>query len=186
MGYKISIFILIISFLSTGCSAVNYSAQQDYSKRDYRLFNKLGSQYSSTIYFLNGDTIRTNYLFAKQDSVFYLSNNDTSSVPQKSIEKVEINMLGKKIANGLFYGAITYAAVILVGALAGGGSDGFAMSFVVLPATIVLGLAGATLGYFYGDEKIYIFNNKLDYEQTEYYNDYHKRKSERDSTNLGG
>ena len=53
--------------------------------------------------------------------------------------------VGGKVANGLFYGNITYTATILVGA--------FAMSFIVLPATIVLGLAGATLGCFYGDEK---------------------------------
>ena len=184
MGYKISIFILIISVLSIGCSAVNFSNQPNYSERDYRLFNKLGSQYSSTIYFLNGDTIKTNYLFAKQDSVLHLSNNDTLSIPQTDIEKIEINMFGKKIANGLFYGALSYAFFFLGGALAVSG-DAFAMSFLVLPTSAILGIAGATLGYFYGDEKTYIFNNKSNYEQIEYYKRYHERKAERDSTNMG-
>ncbi|PIQ09812.1 MAG: hypothetical protein COW71_04845 [Ignavibacteriales bacterium CG18_big_fil_WC_8_21_14_2_50_31_20] len=48
-----------------------------------------------------------------------------------------------------------------------------------------LGLVALVLGTIYYGETEYIFNDKANYEQIEYYKNYHKIKAERDSTNLG-
>jgi len=49
---------------------------------------------------------------------------------------------------------------------------------------LLLGISTLIFGIVYGSYSEYIFNNKVNYEQIEYYKNYHKRKTERDSTNL--
>ncbi len=141
MGFKILVSILLLSILFLGCSSVNFVDQPDYSRRNYKTFNQLGSKHKSTIYFLNGKQIETSYVFAKQDSIFYQVTDVTLAISQSQVERITINILSRKIGTGFFYGVLGYASIFLVGALGEISIDGFGMSFIVLPIATILGIS---------------------------------------------
>lgn len=182
MGYKT--IIMIISILSTSCSAVNFATQPDVTTRDYSMFNSLGSKHNSKILLLDGEEIATKYVFVKNDSLYYVSTQDTLSISLIEVEKVEIKHLGKKISSGLLYGGISFLVSFVAIAFTVGGG-GLGAGLVALPLGAGFGLGGFSLGLIYGNGIEYIFNDKANYEQIEYYKNYHKKRAERDSTNLG-
>ncbi|MDA3862010.1 MAG: hypothetical protein PF445_12380 [Melioribacteraceae bacterium] len=148
------------------------------------MFNNLGSKHNSKIILLNGKEIATKYVFVKNDSLYYATTLDTLSVSLTTIERVEIAQTGKKITSGLLAGATSFIVFILaVGSVSGG--DGFGI-ILAIPIGMVFGVAGLIFGLKNGGNTEYIFNNKSEYQQIEYYKKYHQRKAERDSTNLGG
>ncbi len=174
MGYKALVFILIISLLFMGCSAVNYSNQPNYSERDYRVFNRYGLKYNSHIYFLDGKVIATNYVNATDSLVFFEYNSDTLSMQQSKIEKIEMEATGNKIANGLLWGISGLATSITLLTLLLPNCNDPGCSILVIPI-IVVGIVSAVIGYIKGNKE-YVFNDKSNHEKIEYYKKYHKRK----------
>lgn len=208
MGFKSLVLILIFAILSASCSAINFATQPDFTKRDYGMFNYLGSKHNSKIIFLNGDEIDAEYVFVKNDSLYYVAIQDTLSNPLTDIEKVEISQLGIKIATGIFMGTITFfvsgfSAGAIYSAIHG---DSLSVLFIGIIVGSLLGLAALVLGTIYYGESGYIFNevhdkkdenhekgiNNIDEEvrlrQMENYKKqikYFEEKAKRDSTNLG-
>ena len=177
MGFKLQVSFLIITIFLTSCSTINFIEQPDYSQRDYQVFNRYGSEYSSTIYLLDESEIKTDYVFAKDSLVYYAFQTDTLFIQQSEIEKIEIKAVGNKIANGLLWGIASFAGSLgLTAILLPSDSDGGAI-IVLLPILVII-LFSSISGYVYGDKE-YIFNDKANYEQIEYY----KRRAKRDSTN---
>lgn len=167
MGYKSLIFILIISILSISCSTVNYSTQQDISSRNYSVFNRFGSKYTSIIQLLNGTEVITNYVKATDSLVFYQYNGDTLSIKQSKIEKIEIKVTGNRIANGLLWGVLGLATGIAITFILVPDCNGPGCGFLIIPI-LLMGVVSSISGYIKGNKK-YIFNSKADYEQIEYY-----------------
>ncbi len=183
MGYKIFIFILIISILSTGCSAVNYSTEPDNFQRDYSSFNKYGGNHNSIIFLLDGEKYTTNYVNVVGDSLHFLLNRDTLSIPISSVKNVIMKKWGKGIFIGLAAGLATtlvigYAVVQLNGPGLGGALLGAGSG-------LLAGIVSSILGVIYGSDSNFIFNDNLSYEKIEYYKNYHKKKVRQDSTNIG-
>jgi len=183
MGFKSLVLILIFAILSVSCSTINFATEPNVGNRDYSMFNYLASKHNSTIFLLNGDDIEAEYVFVKNDSLHYVAVLDTLSVPLTTIERVEISQLGKKIASGFFMGIVTFfVSGFSAGAIYGDSLGGLLVGLTIGSA---LGLVALVLGTIYYGETEYIFNDKANYEQIEYYKNYHKIKAERDSTNLG-
>ena len=177
MGFKLFVLFLILTIFLTSCSTINFIEQPDYSQRDYQVFNRYGSEYSSTIYLLDESEIKTDYVFAKDSLVYYAFQTDTLFIQQSEIEKIEIKAVGNKIANGLLWGIAGFAGSLALAAIfLPSDSDGSAI-LVFLPILVITFFSSIT-GYVKGDKE-YIFNDKTAYEQIEYY----KRKAEQDSTN---
>ncbi len=183
MGYKILIFILIVSVLSISCSAVNYSTESNSTERDYTIFNYLGSEHNSIIFLLNEEVINTSYVAVKDNSIFYLASDDTLSIPLSKIASVEIIHMGKKIAMGIIAGAVAFFVSAVAIALAIGG-DGWGY-FLATPLGACVGAASLIYGLNNSGEIEYVFNDKNEYKQKEFYKNYHKKRAGQDSTKIG-
>ena len=166
MGFKTVVLLLIISIFSISCSSIDFTIQNEIN-RDYSTFNYLGERHISKIILLNGEEIETEYVFAKNDSLFYCIEADTLSLPLTTIERVEITQTGKKIASGLLAGTSSFLVLMLAVGLAIGG-DGFGI-IVAIPVGIAFGVGGFIIGLNNGGDTTYIFNDKAQYEQYEYY-----------------
>ena len=64
------------------------------------------------------------------------------------------------------------------------GDDGFGY-ILATPLGACVGVASLIYGLNNSGEIEYVFNDKNEYKQKEYYKNYHKKKAEQDSTNLG-
>ena len=192
MGFKSLVLILIFAILSVSCSTINFATQQDIAKRDYSMFNYLGSKHNSKIFLLNGEEIAAEYVFVKNDSLYYVAVLDTLSVPLTTIERVEISQLGKNIAYGLIVGVLSFivSSVALSKVIVLDGGFG---NILTIPFAAGLGVAGLILGLNYGGKSEYIFhevnhkNDEVKIRQMENYKkriEYFKEKAKQDSTNL--
>ena len=108
MGFKTLVLILIFSVFSISCSSITYTKNQEYLERDYGKLNLLGAKYSSIIHLLNGQTIRTNLVNAKVDSLRFDKNGSFQSIHLSELEKVEILSIGDRIGSGLLWGQWVY------------------------------------------------------------------------------
>ena len=173
MGFKSLVLILIISTISMSCSAVNYSTQPNSSERDYELFNNLGSKNSSRIYLLSDEEISTKYVFAKNDSLYYATLQDTLSIPIADIERVKNKNWKSAGGNGLVFGlATTLVSGGLMIASSPEESESIGLGLVIVGLAVLSGLTVFILGVTYGGETEFIFNEKVNYEQI----DYHTKK----------
>jgi hypothetical protein len=138
------------------------------------MFNYLGERHNSKIILLDGEEIETEYVFVKNDSLYYAITLNTLSLPLTTIERVEITQTGKKIASGLLAGASSFLVSVLGVGLAIGG-DGFGV-LLAIPIGMAFGIGGFIFGLNNGGDTTYIFNDKAKYKQYEYY----KIRNERD------
>jgi len=149
------------------CTAVNYSSEPNFSNRDYSTFNRLGKKYSSTIFLLKGSEIKTNYIYAKNDSLSYSLENDTLTISVNEIEKIIFKQWTGAIAFGAIAGIVaSFASGGIIYALVG---DGLGESILISMVGIIFGLSAFVFGVIYGGKTKYIFNDKTNYEQIEYY-----------------
>ena len=183
MGFKLLVLILIFAIFTMSCSTINLTTNKDASPIDYSNFNHYCSRNSSKIIFMNGDDLSVNYANVKGDSLYYCAENDTLSSPLTVVEKVVIKHWIGAIAEGFFLG---FGTTILSGAIASkAAGGGFGGALFGASVGLIVGFVTLVFGIIFGGKSEYIFNDKANYEQIEYYKNYHKIKAERDSTNLG-
>jgi uncharacterized membrane protein len=179
VGYKALILLLIISIIFPNCTTVDYSVQNNFESRNYDIFNYNASSHSSKIFLLNGKIIKTDFVSAKMDSLYYTEQTDTIAIATSIVEKVIVKNWVSAITFGLIVGTITLFGVgYSVTTLAGGGMGA---GFLGVGSGFILGIGVLTYGILNEGETKYIFNDKAKYKQNEYYKDYHKRKAEQDS-----
>ena len=159
MGYKTLISLLIISIIFMNCTAIDYSVQNDFKLRNYDMFNYNASLHSSKIFLLNGKIIKTDFISAKMDSLYYTQQADTIAIATSKVEKVIIKNWISAITLGLVLGTITLFGVgYSVTTLAGGGMGA---GFLGIGFGLTLGIGVLTYGILNEGETKYIYDNYL-------------------------
>jgi len=177
MGYKVLVLILIISLLSISCSPVMDLTSYNESNTDFSILNQQGAEYSSKIYLLDEKIYAANYIRAEGDYLYYSHHDDALIIPLSSIEKVIVRRQGVGVVTGVVAGIIVmFVSGYIINEITGDGTGILGAS-----SGLLLGLGALFLGVTYGGEYEYIFNDKLNYQQTEYYKERDSLKSKEKS-----
>jgi len=173
MGFKALVLILIISLLSISCTPVKDLTAYNVTYPDFRILNQQGAEYGSIIYLLDDKIYTADYIRAEGDSLYYSHHDDALTIPLTSIEKIIVKRRGVGVVTGVVAGIL----VMLVSGYIITEVTGDETAILGASSGLLLGLGALFLGVTYGGEYEYIFNDKLNYQQIEYYKNRDSLKS---------